>query len=435
MLRSAREYQPYPKQQQFIEAVFSRQYDTLIYGGAMGGGKTFVLVLVLMLLCRAFPGSRWIVIRRSMPDIERTILKDWQAIYDSNYFERTGQRPDVTYTARNGSQVIFMAENFDQDKDLNRFKSLAASGFVFEQVEEIQEKTYEMAHLRAGRLRIDPMPPRLIMATINPTPQWPKERFYEPHRGGTLPDNVYFLEALINDNPTLYEDADYMSGLDNLDPMTGQRMIEGDWSAFPVDKPFAYCFDSERHIVKSLDIDYRLPIYLSFDFNVDPIVCLIAQHGNKWIRIPREYRIENSNLFELIKRLRAELQEREGPRPRLYVTGDASGKSRHATSKYKGAYDLISKELGVRMSQMRGIFGANPQISETHTVLNGILANYPEFFISLEGCPYLIEDLEQVEYTEGFCIDKGRDKRQSHLLDALRYYLYHFHRDWWRKSK
>ena len=50
-----------------------------------------------------------------------------------------------TITMLNGSQIMFMAEGYDDDKDLNRFKGLEANGFGFDEINECQEATFYKA--------------------------------------------------------------------------------------------------------------------------------------------------------------------------------------------------------------------------------------------------------------------------------------------------
>src|SRR5690606_20823392 len=92
-------------------------------------------------------------------------------------------------------------------------------------------------------------PKPLIMANMNPTLAWPKKKIFDPWSKGQLPKDWLYVPAKITDNPALAEDVDYMSRLTNLDDLTRRRMIEGDWTAFGVDKPFLYSFSMNKHVI------------------------------------------------------------------------------------------------------------------------------------------------------------------------------------------
>ena len=138
-------FEPYPKQLEFLEAVFSGKYSFLCYGGAMGGGKTYVCLMALILLCKAFPKSKWCVIRESVPTLKRTSIESFKKLVPSNFVQSYNQK-DQKWTFKNGSEIFFMAEDFSNDKELDRFKGLEVNGFLLEQIEELQEAMSKIDH-------------------------------------------------------------------------------------------------------------------------------------------------------------------------------------------------------------------------------------------------------------------------------------------------
>ena len=92
----------------------------IVFGGAIRGGKTYWLLLTLTSLCLTYPRSRWAVIRKSLPDLKRTTFPSFASIMMdgvSNYVKNWNRETNVI-TFTNGSELIFMAESFDDDKDL-----------------------------------------------------------------------------------------------------------------------------------------------------------------------------------------------------------------------------------------------------------------------------------------------------------------------------
>jgi hypothetical protein len=67
-------FNPFPKQQECIDAAFSGDYSFIVYGGAIRGGKTFALLALFILLSRIFPGSRWAIVRKDLPTIKKEPL-------------------------------------------------------------------------------------------------------------------------------------------------------------------------------------------------------------------------------------------------------------------------------------------------------------------------------------------------------------------------
>lgn len=419
-------FEPHEKQKEYIEAILSDDYRCLMYGGAAGGGKTFVSLAVFVLLAKIYPGSRWFVVRESLPTLKRTTIPSFLKLCPRQFI-RSYNQTDQIVTFKNGSQLTFFPENYNQDKNLTRFDGIEANGFLIEEGQEIQRKTFEKCKLRAGRHilpGVDKQPKPIILITCNPSNNWTKKEFHEPFIEGTLQKNYFYLRATMSDNPSLPED--YLEGLENLDEVTKAVFVRGDWNVLDVDRPFIYSFDKKKTIFKGLEIDQSEPIILSFDFNVDPITCIAGQSFDDTIRILKEFRLRNSDVYALCDAISAAFGDHY-----FLITGDASGSARSAMT--KGAlnyYTIIREELQLSKGQFR-VPSVNPSIRNSRVLCNAIAANHKDFLID-SSCHYLIEDIESVEATESGDIDKGKDARKSHLLDCFRYFLWTFHNDFVR---
>ena len=413
-------FEPHPKQEEFIKAVLSFKYKYLLYGGAAGGGKTFVSIATLIILAKFFPGSRWAIVRESLPSLKRTTIPSFFKVCPENFIKSYNQTDQVV-TFTNRSQLFFFPENYNADKFLTRFDGLEVNGFVLEEGQELQSKTFEKAKLRAGRHILKKQPPPLILITCNPSQGWTKTKFYEPFEAGELPGDHYYIKALMADNPSL--DQSYIDGLKNLDETTYETFVRGNWEIVGVEKPFAYSFSKQKHVFKGLQIDKLEPLLLSFDFNVDPITCIAGQSTPDKIRILKEFRLRNSNIYELCEAIKVEFGEQY-----YIVTGDASGTARSALTRGDlNYYKVIKEELQLSTNQFK-VPNFNPSIKNSRVLTNSILSKHLDLLID-SGCNYLIEDLQYVEVGETGDIDKTRDKHRTHLLDCFRYYLFTFHND------
>lgn len=189
-----------------------------------------------------------------------------------------------------------------------------------------------------------------------------------------------------------------------------------------VNNPFAYAFNMDRHVGKC-EYSPHHPLYLSFDFNVDPMTCIAVQH-HEGIRVVDEFRLKNSDIYEMCDRIKAAY-----PFAVLFVTGDATGANRAAISKGNiNYYTVIRQHLGLNAPQMKTP-SVNPAVSDTRVLLNAILQN-GNILVDKEKCPYLVKDLLYVQVDEGGDMIKDRktEVRCADLIDCLRYYTHTFHK-------
>lgn len=414
-------FEPHPKQKDFMEAVFSGRYKYLLFGGAAGGGKSFVSLATLIALAKFYPGSKSFVIRESLPTLKRTTIPSFFKLCPKGFIENHNQT-DQVIKFKNGSSLTFFPENFNLDKNLTRFDGIEANFFLLEEGQELQKKTFEKCKLRAGRNIIpdfEEQPTPVIMITCNPSQNWTKETFRNPYIQGCLPDDYYYQPALMSDNPSLPEE--YVKGLDNLDEVTKAIFVHGDWDIIDIERPFAYAFNRFKSVEANLEMNPNEPVILSFDFNVDPITCVAGQSYNRKIRILKEFRLRNSDIFRLCEAISAHFGDRV-----FMVTGDASGSNRSAMT--RGAlnfYQIIKEELKLPRAAFR-VPTFNPSIKNSRVLLNSVLEKHPDFKIDA-SCQFLINDLQNVQTNADGEIDKSRDAAATHLLDGLRYYLWTFH--------
>ena len=113
-----------------FDQAISAAYRVIVFGGSIRGGKTYWLLLTLSHLALTYGGSRWVIIRKSLPDLKRTTFPSFTGLLGDglNAHIRSWNRDTNVVTFNNGSELIFMAESFDEDKDLNRFRGLEVNG-------------------------------------------------------------------------------------------------------------------------------------------------------------------------------------------------------------------------------------------------------------------------------------------------------------------
>lgn len=260
------------------------------------------------------------------------------------------------------------------------------------------------------------------------TPNGKQNYFFDLDKNSEKHANWKSFHMPSSSNPHLsQEELDEIES--QLDELTWRQEFLAEYVDF-TGRPFAYSFDKKKHVKKLDKPLISLPLDISFDFNVDPITAIVAQHAadKSWIRIHKEFRLKNSDIYELCDAIYAEY----GDDYYYRVTGDASGSNRSAmVSDNLNYYKIIIKRLGLTEHQLF-VPSANPTHRNSRVLTNSIMKRHPDFSID-EGCPYVIADNEYVECDANGEIDKKTDKHKSHLLDCERYYLNTWHKDFLNK--
>jgi len=218
----------FPEQDTFAKAVFSGSYNYLAFAGDVRSGKTICILGILITLCKIYPNSRWVVVRKDLPTLKRTTLPTFNKYCNPSSFRESFNRTDFIYTAVNQSQILFMPESISEDPDLNRFKGFEANGFFLNQPEELSINTFYTTSQRAGQWRIKPMPPALLILDPNPNNTWFKSLFYDPWKEGTLKSKYYFQEAKISKNPHIGDEYIDLQR-DTLPPELFKRYFCREW--------------------------------------------------------------------------------------------------------------------------------------------------------------------------------------------------------------
>lgn len=188
---------------------------------------------------------------------------------------------------------------------------------------------------------------------------------------------------------------------------------------------FCYSFDENKH-VGSCKVNYIYPIYLSFDFNYNPICCGIFQHYENTIFCPEIIKLENSNIYTLCEVIRSKFPQGS---TQLIVTGDMSGKSHSALNKDNLTYFKAIKEtLRLADGQLK-IKGVNPRLEQNQVLVNAILEHYKVVIDPDKAAP-LVFDCKFVRMDNEKKIikeDRNDPTQQADSLDTFRYYLNKFH--------
>ena len=426
-------FTPTDKQKEAHELL--KNNNIVLYGGAIRGAKSYWGCLEIITFCFQYPNSRWLMLRETIPVIKATLLKTFTENFLNKGFisyVKDFNQQTLVLTWTNGSQILFMAEGYDTDKELNRFRGLEINGAFIDEVNEVQEITFNKVLERAGSWFHSQGCPSKILMSCNPSNNWVKDRFYTPWKENKLPEGIAYIQAKITDNP--YIPAEYLESLKMLPRYQYMAFVEGDWDVnIKVGGEFYKCFELDNHISKTT-YDPTLPLHISWDDNVNPYLpCGIFQLKGKEVIMIDEIAGETPN--NTIKGVCNEFKRKyQGHDAGLFIYGDATA-NKEDTKLEKGFnfYRLILEELKDFKPNYR-VLKSNPSVVMRGNWINTILEKeIGGIKITIgENCKKMINDLVLLkEAADGTKLKemetdpktKVRYQKVGHFSDLLDYLL------------
>ncbi len=197
-----------------------------LYGGAAGGGKSDALLMGALQYVDV-PGYSALLLRRSYTDLAlpgalMDRAKTW--LMPSIARWRDGMK---SWQFPSGATLTF--GYLERPGDEYRYQSTEFQFIGFDELTQFSESQYRYLFSRLRRAKNVDVPLRMRSAS-NPGGlghEWVRERFIDAQ--GSIESRI-FIPASLPDNPFLDQEA-YLESLNQLDPVTRQQLLEGDWTA------------------------------------------------------------------------------------------------------------------------------------------------------------------------------------------------------------
>ncbi|MEM6432392.1 MAG: terminase family protein [Cyanobacteria bacterium P01_D01_bin.115] len=183
-------------------------------------------------------------------------------------------------------------------------------------------------------------------------------------------------------------------------------------------------FSRDKHALFGADaqaLQYRASedLHISFDFNHSPATAIACQLKDE-LRVIKGWYILDSDTFQSSAQVAMWCQQISHSK-RIYLYGDASGKSRRSSSRttdWKIVWDAF-RSRGFEPIRRYGT--GNPKVRDS---INSLKIALKEDWIYINGedepLMELIKDLEVLKWDGSGEIDK-KDQKRSHMQDGLRY--------------
>jgi len=295
-------YKPQPRQKLFHYTTTDPKYwaDEVLYGGAAGGGKSAAIVGDAFKNACKYPGINILILRRTLPELEGSILlrmlewyprdvckykeqkKVWEFINGSRiWLGYCEQENDVYRYQGKEFEIIYMDEathfsytQFKYLKSRNRTSNQKVLQMGFRPQMKLTTNPGGVGHVWVKKRFID-IGPWEQVHTVQETNDDDEPIFKD---GQPVTTQRIFIPAKLSDNQ--YIDADYEAKLLTMDEKLRRQLLDGDWDA--LEGQFFSEFNRRIHVIEPFDIPHDWKRYRAMDegYN-DPFVCL-------WIAMDRE---------------------------------------------------------------------------------------------------------------------------------------------------
>jgi len=221
---------PNPKQLMFMQA----KQDHVAYGGARGGGKSWIARWMAVILALAFAGIKILIVRKTLKELKNNHINPLKKIL------RVGRKDALAkyngtekeFTFKNGSVISF--GYCSSEADLDQYQGAEYDVIFLEEACQLQEEWIKKLVLM---IREPNGLPKRVYYTLNPggpSHGYFKRLFIDRRfEEDEDPERYAFIQALLTDNePLMKAKPEYKSELMHLPPKLRRAWLYGDWDIF-----------------------------------------------------------------------------------------------------------------------------------------------------------------------------------------------------------
>jgi phage terminase large subunit len=219
-------------QEKAIEYLFDDKTTEVLFGGAAGGGKSWVGCAWLILMCVKYPKTRYLMGRSKLDSLKKTTLNTFFEVCElwglkaEKHYHYNGSSNIITFYNKSEIMLkdLFL---YPSDRNFDSLGSLDITGAFIDEANQITEKAKNITSSRL-RYKLDDygLIPKMLM-TCNPAKNWVYTQYYKPSKDNTQKPYRKFIQSLVDDNE--YISKYYKKQLETLDELSKQRLLFGNW--------------------------------------------------------------------------------------------------------------------------------------------------------------------------------------------------------------
>ena len=220
------------RQKDAIKYLLDDSTKEVLYGGAAGGGKSWVGCAWLVMMCLKYKGTRYLMGRSKLDALKKTTLNTFfevcskWGIKSHEHFKYNAQSNTIEFF--NGSQImlkdLFL---YPSDRNFDSLGSLEITGAFIDEANQVTEKAKNVVASRI-RYKLDDydLIPKMFMS-CNPAKNWVYSEYYRPSLDGSIRPYRKFIQAYVTDNEFISKH--YEEQLKTMDKMSQERLLKGNW--------------------------------------------------------------------------------------------------------------------------------------------------------------------------------------------------------------
>lgn len=383
----------------------------VLFGGAAGGGKSYLGTYWVAKSALKYPDTRWLIGRSELKILKETTLVTLFKVFAEQgittaHYRFNQQAGTITFLNKS---VIILKDLFayPSDPNFDSLGSLEITGAFLDECNQLTEKAKNIVRSRIRhRLDENGLIPKILM-TCNPAKNWVYSEFYKPYKEGRIAEGRAFIQSLVTDNPAISQH--YIENLKELPNEQKQRLLYGNWE-YDDDPAALLTYDAILNLWNNNQVPEGDPA-ISCDvarYGRDKTVIMVWS-GWRLKRIEAHGKTSLTEVRDHIERLRAKYQV---PANRVVIDEDGVG---------GGVVDMIRGSVGfVNNSTPRDVRDSHGKlIEENYQNLKSQCyfrladrVNKGQVFIDCEMDTdmrqTLIEELEQVKQK-----DMDRDRKRA----------------------
>ena len=412
-----------PKQQLALNTLFSPKCKYLLYGGAMAGGKSYLLRWAALYY------SLWLTQKYGLRGVPVGLFsEDYPTLKDRQISRIVREFPpylgDLKESKEEGFAFFIKPEygggrillrNLD---DPGKYMSSEFAGIFVEELTRNDEQTF--MDLR-NRLRYPQVEAVKFMGASNPGGVghgWVR-KFFIDHSAYSDPEKERFIYVHANAYDNGYISKDYIKQLESLPIKKRKAYLEGNWDIFE-GQVFTE-FNREKHVIPPFipKDAYTFVAGLDWGYSAPTVLLLGALYheeyeGHKFTRLKIYKEIDGMEITP--EAWSAKWKENLPELLRVKIFGDPAMFNKLQDSSFSIADQFRREGIYIHKSTNNRLNG----ITTIHNWLSQAPDGLPYLQLS-ENCRNIIKTLPEAMYDENVTEDTDRGWTQDHWYDSLRY--------------